>query len=418
MKEVMHTVCVLGLGYIGLPTAITLASHGIKTTGCDINQETVDLINVGQCPIVEPEISEALIKVLADERLHAQRNPSAADTFIIAVPTPLIQSTKEPDLTYVFNAVRSICKLLKVGDLIIIESTVPVGTTDEVAKFISKERPDLVVPTEDCDYQELFIAHCPERVLPGNIMRELIKNDRVIGGITPRCAAAAKKLYERFVEGECIVASSAKAAELTKLAENSFRDVNIAFANELSIICDRSEINVWEVIKLANRHPRVDILQPGPGVGGHCIAVDPWFIASRNRKEAKIIQKARQVNDSKPNWVVRKIQSEIKLYKSKNESTVDIKIALYGVTFKANSDDLRESPSLRIAITLEKLFPNSVLVIDPFVKVAHLKLMGLQMADYDYAINNAHVHVMLVDHSDFLNREKPNGIKVDTKGVW
>lgn len=418
MSEHVYTACVVGLGYIGLPTAITLASNGINTVGCDINLETVNAINGCKSPIVEPKIEEALTQAIIEGNLRAQQHPCRAEIFIIAVPTPLSEKTKEPDLTYVLGAIRSICGLLKVGDLIIIESTIPVGSTDEIAKLISKQRPELVVPTEGCDHQDIYIAHCPERVLPGDIMRELTENDRVIGGITPRCAVAAKKLYERFVLGECIVASSARTAELTKLAENSYRDINIAFANELSIICDTSKIDVWEVIRLANRHPRVDILQPGPGVGGHCIAVDPWFIVSKNPYEAKIIRKAREINDAKPEWVINKVKLAVNEYKQIHPNEEDTQIAIYGVTFKANSDDLRESPSLEIALSLHKSFSNSILIIDPFVSVGQLRSVGLKKVDYAFAHNNAQIHVMLVDHSEFLKELKPKGIIVDTKGVW
>ena len=261
MNNIINKVCVVGLGYIGLPTAVIIASNGTITIGCDTNRRIVSSINACKSPISEPNVEEALKDAVSKGTLKAQEIPCEADIFIIAVPTPLSVEKKEPDLQYVFDAVKSICPFLKEGNLVIIESTIPVGTTDKASELISQERPDLITPKEGHKLHNIFIAHCPERVLPGNIMVEIEKNDRVIGGITPKCAALAKDLYDQFVTGNCLIATSARSAELTKLAENSFRDVNIAFANELSVICDSSGIDVWEIIKLANRHPRVNIFE-------------------------------------------------------------------------------------------------------------------------------------------------------------
>lgn len=274
-KMRFEKISVVGLGYIGLPTAAMFASHNVKVVGIDVRQEVVDTINDGRIHIVEPGLEDVVCRAVESGMLHAKTTPEAADAFIIAVPTPFKGQDHEPDLSYIEAACRSIAPVIAKGNLIILESTSPVGATDWMEKLLSEMRPDLQFPSTDCNFADVYIAHCPERVLPGKVMSELISNDRVIGGVTKNCAEAAIALYSIFVRGECVIASSPKAAEMAKLTENSFRDVNIAFANELSLICDKLDINVWELIKLANRHPRVNVLQPGPGVGGHCIAVDP-----------------------------------------------------------------------------------------------------------------------------------------------
>ncbi|MBW1465422.1 UDP-N-acetyl-D-mannosaminuronic acid dehydrogenase, partial [Campylobacter jejuni] len=272
-----NKVCVIGLGYIGLPTAAIFASRKIKVIGVDINQNIVDIINKGKIHIVEPGLDILVHMVVNDGYLKATTLPEEADAFIIAVPTPFKGDNHEPNLDYIEMASKAIAKVLKKGNLVILESTSPVGTTEQMAKWLAEERSDLSFPHQCGEVSDIKIAHCPERVLPGQVIRELVENDRIIGGMTQKCAEYAIRLYKIFVQGECIM-TNARTAEMTKLTENSFRDLNIAFANELSILCDKLDINVWELIKLANRHPRVNILQPGCGVGGHCIAVDPWFI--------------------------------------------------------------------------------------------------------------------------------------------
>jgi UDP-N-acetyl-D-mannosaminuronic acid dehydrogenase len=298
-------VSVIGLGYIGLPTAAVFASRGIEVIGVDVNEIAVQTINKGRIHIVEPDLDMVVHAAAREGRLRATLKPEAADAFLIAVPTPF-RDGHEPDLSYIEAAARAIAPVLAKGNLVVLESTSPVGTTEQIAAWLAEERPDLSFPQEAGEAADVAVAYCPERVLPGHVLRELVENDRVIGGLTPRCSAEAVALYSTFVKGECVV-TTARTAEMCKLTENAFRDVNIAFANELSIICDKLDISVWELIRLANRHPRVNILQPGPGVGGHCIAVDPWFIVNRNPDEARLIHAARQVNDSKPHWVVDKV---------------------------------------------------------------------------------------------------------------
>ena len=316
-----------------------------KGIGVDVNQKTVDTINRGEIHIVEPDLDMVVHAAVVEGYLRATTQPEAADAFLIAVPTPFKDGPSgphHPDLGYIESASKSIAPVLKVGDLVILESTSPVGATEQMAAWLAQARPDLTFPQTHGEASDIRVAHCPERVLPGHVLRELVQNDRVIGGMTAKCSAAAASLYQVFLEGECVI-TDARTAEMCKLTENSFRDVNIAFANELSIICDKQGINVWELIKLANRHPRVNILQPGPGVGGHCIAVDPWFIVSASPDEARLIRTAREVNDYKPEWVIEKIKQACG---SLNKKTV--KVACLGLTFKANIDDMRESPALEI----------------------------------------------------------------------
>ncbi|MGC3339089.1 UDP-N-acetyl-D-mannosamine dehydrogenase, partial [Pseudomonas aeruginosa] len=299
-----QTISVIGLGYIGLPTAAVFASRQKKVIGVDVNQAAVDTINRGEIHIVEPDLDMVVHAAVTEGYLRATTSPEPADAFLIAVPTPF-KHEHEPDLTFIEAASKSIAPVLKKGDLVILESTSPVGATEQMARWLAEFRPDLTFPQTHGETSDIRVAHCPERVLPGHVLRELVENDRVIGGMSEKCSEAASRLYKIFVKGECII-TNARTAEMCKLTENSFRDVNIAFANELSIICDKLDINVWELIRLANRHPRVNILQPGPGVGGHCIAVDPWFIVSKTPDEAKLIRSAREVNDYKPFWVLEK----------------------------------------------------------------------------------------------------------------
>lgn len=308
------TISVIGLGYIGLPTAAMFASRKVNVIGVDVNQHAVDTINQGKIHIVEPELDMLVQAAVSQGYFKAVMAPEPADAFLIAVPTPFLPCAKgeipAPDLTYIESACRGISLVLKKGDLVILESTSPVGATEQVAEWLAAARPDLSFPQTAGEEADVNVAHCPERVLPGHVVRELVQNDRVIGGISAKCSKRSVELYKIFVKGECII-TNARTAEMAKLTENSSRDVQIAFANELSMICDKLSINVWELISLANRHPRVNILQPGPGVGGHCIAVDPWFIVSKTPEEAQIIHTARKVNDSKPQWVISKVKLTI-----------------------------------------------------------------------------------------------------------
>lgn len=323
-------VSVIGLGYIGLPTAAVLASRKLPVVGVDICEKTINTINRGEIHIIEPELDIVVHAAVTEGYLRATQNPEAADVFIIAVPTPFKEG-HEPDLSYIKAASLSIAPILKKGDLVILESTSPVGATEQMAGWLASARPDLAFPQSHGEDSDIRIAYCPERVLPGHVLRELVQNDRVIGGMTAKCSAAAVQLYKIFVEGECIVTNS-RTAEMCKLTENSFRDVNIAFANELSIICDKLDINVWELIRLANLHPRVNILQPGPGVGGHCIAVDPWFIISQLPEQARLIGTAREINDSKPVWVVEKVRQAVSrfLQEHPEKTAKDVTIACFG----------------------------------------------------------------------------------------
>ena len=408
-----ETICVVGLGYIGLPTAAAFAGRRKNVIGVDVNKEAVDTINRGEIHIVEPELDIAVHAAVKEGYLRATSEPEPADAFLIAVPTPFKTDVKNteipsPDLSYIKAAADSIAPVLKKGDLVILESTSPVGATEKLAEWLSIKRTDLTFPQHVGEESDIRVAHCPERVLPGQIMHEIIQNDRVIGGITPRCAESAKALYKTFVHGECLV-TTARTAEMTKLTENAFRDVNIAFANELSVICDGSGINTWELISLANRHPRVNILQPGPGVGGHCIAVDPWFIVSENQGTAKLIKSAREVNDSKPAWVVEKILAEIEKIKCsdfKSEES-EISVACYGLTFKPNIDDIRESPALSVLRELSRKFSGKIIAIDPNVKLMPQDLSNVELIGCEESKIKADVHVFLVAHREF-NRLRKN----------
>ncbi|ELK8574135.1 UDP-N-acetyl-D-mannosamine dehydrogenase [Campylobacter jejuni] len=392
-----NKVCVIGLGYIGLPTAAIFASRKIKVIGVDINQNIVDIINKGKIHIVEPGLDILVHMVVNDGYLKATTLPEEADAFIIAVPTPFKGDNHEPNLDYIEMVSKAIAKVLKKGNLVILESTSPVGTTEQMAKWLAEERSDLSFPHQCGEVSDIKIAHCPERVLPGQVIRELVENDRIIGGMTQKCAEYAIRLYKIFVQGECIM-TNARTAEMTKLTENSFRDLNIAFANELSILCDKLDINVWELIKLANRHPRVNILQPGCGVGGHCIAVDPWFIVYQNPNEAKIIKTAREVNDNKPNFVVQKIKKKIK-------DILGPKIACLGLAFKPDIDDLRESPALDIVIKLASENASQILVVEPNIKQLPLKLQNkrnIKLVCLSQALDEADVVAVLVRHKEFI----------------
>jgi UDP-N-acetyl-D-mannosaminuronic acid dehydrogenase len=414
MNESFKTVSMMGLGYIGLPTAAVLASRGVDVIGVDINQNVVDTINQGHIHIVEPDLEALVHEVVHTGKLRAVAKPESADVFLIAVPTPF-KGNHEPDLSYVEAAARSIAPVLRKNNLVILESTSPVGSTQSVAELLAECRPDLAFPHQAGEAADINMAYCPERVLPGKVIYELIENDRIVGGMTPLCATRAAKFYSTFVKGECII-TNARTAEMCKLTENSFRDVNIAFANELSFICDELNINVWELIRLANHHPRVKILQPGPGVGGHCIAVDPWFIVDKSPKTARLIRTAREVNDLKPYYVIDKV----KVAAAKFRNPV---IACLGLAFKADIDDLRESPSLEIVQHLNKLNLGSLYVSEPHISELPPSLLGnnVSLVEANVAIEKADIVLLLVNHKAFkeIGIDELVGKEViDTRGLW
>lgn len=412
-------ISVIGLGYIGLPTAAMFASRKKKVFGMDVNQHAVDTINKGEIHIVEPDLDMLVHAAVSEGYLSAYTDVQAADAFLIAVPTPFKGENHEPDLSYIESAAKKIAPVLEAGNLVILESTSPVGTTEKMAQWLADARPDLSIPVNDGDQGDVFIAHCPERVLPGHVVRELVENDRLVGGINAQSSLKAAELYQCFVLGECII-TNARTAEMAKLTENASRDVQIAFANELSLICDELNINVWELIELANKHPRVNILQPGPGVGGHCIAVDPWFIVSKSPEQARLIRTAREVNDSKPIWVVNKVKQAVADFLMANpvKAAKDVSIACYGIAFKPDIDDLRGSPALQIVRILTEIHPGMVVVVEPNVSKLPLELSRAELVDYCKARDESDIHVMLVDHKSFAGGREPEGIYVDVRGVW
>ena len=423
-----NTISILGLGYIGLPTAAMFASKGKKVIGVDVNQDTVDTINAGKIPIVEPGLDVMVKKVVDQGFLKAVISPEPADAFLIAVPTPFLpikaeDLIPEPDLSFIKAAAKSVAKVLNKGDLVIVESTSPVGATEQMAAWLEEERPDLSFPQTHGEGSDIRIAYCPERVLPGHVIRELVDNDRVIGGMTKKCSAAAIELYKIFVSGDCVV-TNARTAEMAKLTENASRDVSIAFANELSIICDKVDIDVWELIGLANRHPRVNILKPGPGVGGHCIAVDPWFIVSNSPDESRLIRTARRVNDSKPKWVIEKVKSAIAqfLLTHPDKRAMDVTIACFGLTFKPNIDDLRQSPALAIAQSLAKLGVCKVLAVEPNVSdFSSLLPQSISVVSTLQALGQSDICLLLVDHAEFklvTRTDLGDKVIIDTIGAW
>ncbi|MGE5563251.1 MAG: UDP-N-acetyl-D-mannosamine dehydrogenase [Bacillota bacterium] len=418
MRRVFHTISVIGLGYIGLPTAAMFASRKIKVVGVDINENAVATINAGGVHIVEPDLDIAVRSAVEQGYLRATSAPEPAEAFLIAVPTPF-RDGHQPDLSYIEAAARAIAPVLEPGNLVVLESTSPVGTTEQLAQWLAEERTDLTFPQTHGENSDIRIAYCPERVLPGNVMRELIDNDRLLGGLSPRCSEVATSLYKSFVRGQCMV-THARTAEMAKLTENSFRDVNIAFANELSVICDKLDIDVWELIELANLHPRVNILQPGAGVGGHCIAVDPWFIVSRTPEEARLIRTARDVNDAKPRWVVEKIEAAIgaHLEHEPSKSPADVRVACYGLAFKPDIDDLRESPAVEIAAELSRRHDGPLLAVEPHVRNLPNSLARFQLVSEAEARGSADVHVLLVDHRAFERRAPTPGELVDVRGYW
>lgn len=407
-------VCVVGLGYIGLPTAAVIARSGCRVVGVDVNPSVVDTINRGEIHIEEVDLDGLVQGVVARQMLRASSTIGPADIFVIAVPTPFDEQ-HAPDISYVLDAAKNIAPVLKIGDAIILESTSPVGTTDRVRDLIAQLRPDLKVPGITHETPDIAIAYCPERVLPGRILEELTNNDRSIGGITPRCARKALTFYKRFVRGECVT-TDARSAEMTKLVENAFRDVNIAFANELSMIADHMDLDIWEVIRLANRHPRVNILQPGPGVGGHCIAVDPWFIVHGAPEQSPLIRTARTVNDSKIDHVIARARAII-------QANPGMKIGCMGLAFKANIDDFRESPALKAAAMLAKEFGDRIYIVEPYAAFLPSVFTGTQakLVDIDRALLECGMLITLVDHDSFKAiplAERARKIVYDVRGIW
>lgn len=378
--------CFMGLGYIGLPTAIIAAKHGIEILGVDINPKIVKMTNEGRLHIVEPGMEDLLREVVEQGKLKASTKPEVCDAYFMVVPTPF-KGNHEPDVSYVESATRSVIPLLKEGDLYVIESTSPVGTTEKMADIIFAVRPDLK--------GKIHIAYCPERVLPGNVIYELVHNDRVIGGLTPEATDKAIEFYSQFVTGQ-LHKTNSRTAEMCKLTENSSRDVQIAFANELSMVCEKAGINVWHLIELANKHPRVNILQPGCGVGGHCIAVDPYFITAAFPREAQIIAKARDINNYKSEWCVERVKSAMFRFELDNKRRP--KVAMMGLAFKPNIDDLRESPAKRIVTSVMQSFNNAdILVVEPNIKEHNV----FKLTNYQDAYEQADIVVFLTAHNEF-----------------
>ena len=378
--------CFMGLGYIGLPTAIIAAKHRVEVVGVDINPKVVEMTNSGHLHIIEPGLEEMLQEVVKSGALHASTTPEVSDAYFMVVPTPF-KGEHKPDISYVESATRAVLPLLKEGDLYVIESTSPIGTTEKMAEIIYAERPELE--------GKIYIAYCPERVLPGNVIYELVNNDRVIGGINPESTEKAIEFYAQFVQGT-LHRTNCRTAEMCKLTENSSRDVQIAFANELSLICDKAGINVWELINLANKHPRVNILQPGCGVGGHCIAVDPYFITADFPEESKIIADAREINNYKSQWCAEKVKNAMLEYELKNHKRPVV--AKMGLAFKPNIDDLRESPAKWIATMVMQSCNNAdILVVEPNVETHNV----YKLTDYKEAYEKADIVVMLTAHDQF-----------------
>ncbi len=415
--DIEQQVSVIGLGYIGLPTAALIARSGARVLGIDVSPHVVETVNSGRVHIEEVDLDGLVQGVVARGLLRASTQVEPSDVFVIAVPTP-VSEDHAPDISFVLSAARTIAPVLKAGDTVILESTSPVGTTEAMRDLLATLRPDLKMPGHGVGsggVPDVSIAYCPERVLPGRILVELIDNDRCIGGITPRCARKALGFYRQFVRGQCIT-TTARAAEMVKLVENSFRDVNIAFANELSVIAEGMGIDVWEVIRLANRHPRVNILQPGPGVGGHCIAVDPWFIVHGDPENARIIRTAREVNDAKTDHVVAKASDLI-------DAHPGAEIACLGLAFKANIDDFRESPAVKVAARLARRYGRRVKLVEPYAHDLPVDFVGTGAAliDIDSALERCGLFIVLVDHDIFKSvpvEERAGKTVYDTRGIW
>ncbi|SCW90011.1 UDP-N-acetyl-D-mannosaminuronic acid dehydrogenase [Sphingobium faniae] len=407
-------VSVIGLGYIGLPTAALIARGGAQVVGVDVSAHVVETVNSGRVHIEEVDLDGLVQGVVSRGNLRASLEVEPSDVFIIAVPTPVAED-RAPDISYILKAARTVAPALKAGDVVILESTSPVGTTEAMRDLFTQLRPDLKMPMQNGAAGDIAIAYCPERVLPGRILVELIDNDRCIGGITPRCARKALAFYRQFVRGQCIT-TTARAAEMVKLVENSFRDVNIAFANELSVIAERMDIDVWEVIRLANRHPRVNILQPGPGVGGHCIAVDPWFIVHGDPENARLIRTAREVNDGKTDYVVARASDLIDEFPGET-------VACLGLAFKPNIDDFRESPAVKVAARLARRYGRRIRLVEPYAQALPMEFAGTgaELMDLDTALEQCGVFVILVDHDMFKSvpvDERADKAVYDTRGIW
>ena len=409
-----NRINVVGLGYIGLPTAAVFANRGVEIVGTDTNQKVIDSVNAGTTHFGEPNLDALVRRVVENGKLSASREMRAAEAFLVTVPTPLREGN-HADISYVQAAAEAIAPVLAKGNLVILESTSPVGTTEKMARWMADLRPDLSFPHDKGEMADINVAHCPERVLPGRIIEEVVNNPRVIGGMTRKCAQRALSLYRIVVRGECRV-TNARTAELSKLSENAYRDVNIAFANELSVICDRHKINVWELIQMANLHPRVNILSPGPGVGGHCIAVDPWFIVDGAPEDARLIRLAREINDAKPGFVCAKVAERA-------SALVKPVIACLGLSYKADVDDLRESPAVEIVAELSDRKVAELLVVEPHISTLPKELAdrGLNLTDFDKAIEQANIILLLVDHSAFVPVDRDlikDKFVIDTRGAW
>ena len=415
-KYSFQTISMIGLGYIGLPTATLFASRKKRVIGVDVSEHAVNTINNGRIHIVEPELDILVHAAVTEGYLRATLTPEPADVFLIAVPTPF-KDGHRPDLSYIESASKAIAPVLAKGNLVILESTSPVGATEQMAAWLAEARPDLSFPQTAGENADIQVAHCPERVLPGKVIHELVSNDRVIGGMTGKASEMAVALYKIFVEGDCIV-TNARTAEMCKLTENSFRDVNIAFANELSIICGKLNINVWELISLANRHPRVNVLQPGAGVGGHCIAVDPWFIVDTTPDEARIIRTAREVNDFKPEWVLNQVKASIfdTMNCNPGMQISDVTVACLGLAFKPYNDDLRESPAIALTQKISQL-GCKVIAVEPNIEElpSSLDFSNLELASLDYALKRADVACILVKHRHFV--EEAERVKCITQTI-
>ena len=415
MTEDMGRVCVVGLGYVGVPTAAVLAGHGMEVIGVDIDRERVGTINSGASPFDEPGLDSLVAEVVASGALSARGEPAPADAFVIAVPTP-IREDRSPDLSYVRAAVDNLAPVLGKGNLVVLESTCPVGTTERVCEWLASSRPDLTFPHSAGEASDIRVAYCAERILPGNALEELVANDRIIGGVSPACAEAAKSLYEVFVEGACHV-TTVRTAELAKLAENAFRDVNVAFANEISLVCSALGIDPWKLIALANRHPRVEILNPGPGVGGHCIPVDPWFIADAAPHLTPLIQAARQVNDGMPKVVADRVIAEC-------EGLDAPVVTCLGLAYKADAADLRESPAIEVVRDLQERINGRILVVEPFVSELPDEVAddrSTELVGLDEGLKAADVVVLLTDHSVFAGislESLASKSVVDSRGLW
>ena len=407
------TISLIGLGYIGLPTAALFARHGRRVIGVDISPEVVDTINRGHIHIVEPGLGELVADVVARGQLRASLTPEPADAYLIAVPTPF-RDDHEPDLRCIEAAARAIAPVLAPGQLVVLESTSPVGATGQLSQWLAELRPDLSFPHQAAEAADIQLAYCPERVLPGQVLHELVANDRIVGGMTARASAMAIELYSGFVQGRCHV-TDARTAELCKLTENSFRDVNIAFANELSLVCAPLGIDVWELIRLANRHPRVDILQPGPGVGGHCIAVDPWFIVHGSPRESRLIRTAREINDHKPDWVVAQVQAALERLPAGRSA----RVAVLGLAFKPDIDDLRESPALQIATRLHR-GGITLMVAEPHIERLPDDLQAVPLVPARQAVEQCDAVLVLVAHRNFselLPALRMHPCVIDTVGL-